>query len=612
VNFAAAGQLWWLAPLGAIIVALYLLRMRRRDQHVPATFLWPRRTEEVRANALIQRLRFNWLMVLQLLALALLVLALARPISMQRGLTSQVTVFVVDSGASMGATDQKPTRLDEAKRQVSGAISGARIQDRVALIEAGSIPRVACSLSSDKAKLQDALNGIAQTDAPPKMDEALRLAAALCADESGARIVVLSDGVFPKVTDFAPGRASVLYRMIGSSDKNLAIDALGITDSGRGRSLFCSVANDGHAPVDAVISIFADGAVIDSRRLLVAGDRSEGFTLGAPAAAHVFEARLDAHDDLAADNYAVAVADSGSHMRVLLVAPAGDPFLEKALALDPRVTLDKSEALPDTERAQTNGSSAYDLVVFDGAPEVEVKAPATLTFGAPGPGSPAIRTGDTQKPTFTDAEDVPLMAGVNLSSTFIDACAVVKPRNGARAVAVGRTGDGAELPLVLAREGARRQLYVAFRPGDSDLPLQFAFPIFISNALDFLGGPVSGGSLVVPVGAPISLPASQSVKLTDPAGTVHSLQPVGGSVAIRDIRKVGLYKLDVDGKATRIYATLHDPASSHIAPADNLSLGAGTVTASIRPVRTFDLWRFGLLAALAVLTAEWILFARRS
>src|SRR5437660_901154 len=114
----------WLIPLGGAIIVLYLLRMRRRDLRVPASFLWPERTDEVRANALIPRLRFSWLLVLQLLALALVVFAVAKPQTKQQGLAGEVTVLVVDASASMGATDINPTRFDEARRLVVGAIKG--------------------------------------------------------------------------------------------------------------------------------------------------------------------------------------------------------------------------------------------------------------------------------------------------------------------------------------------------------------------------------------------------------------------------------------------------------------------------------------------------------
>ncbi len=611
MRFAAATQLWWLLPLGAVIVALYLLRMRRKDQHVPATFLWPQRTEEVRANALIQKLKFNWLMVLQLLALTCLVYALARPISLQRGLTGDVTVFIVDVGASMGATDVAPTRLAEAKRQINTAIDGVRTQDRVAIIEAGPVPRVLCPLSSDKPRMRQALEMANQTDAPPAMSEALRLGSALCADLTSARIVIVSDGVFDQVRDFSAGKAAVIYRRVGTSDANMAVTALGISDADKGRQLYCAVNNYGAVGMNGLVNLYGDGRLVDSRQIVVAGGKRYGITLPVSTSTHVFEAVLVDDDKLKADNYAVAVADSGSRLRVLLVAQGGDPFLEKALALDPRVTLDKSESLPATER-EGKGPSQYDVVVFDGVPDVPVRAASTLTFGAPGSSSPAATLGSPTRTTFTTVEDVPLMSGVDLSNTFIQTAALVKPRNGGRVVAEGRSPDGASMPLVIQNSTNRREIYVAFRPGESDFPLQFAFPIFVSNALDFLGGESVGGKIVVSAGAPISLPATDAAVLTDPAGEKRTIQPVGGSVVIRGLDRVGAYKLDTGGKVTTFYATLRDPVASHIAPVDELPLGSADVVANDRPVRTWDLWRYGLLAALLMLAGEWWLFARRS
>ena len=98
------GVLMWLIPLAGVILLLYLLKMKRRDLRVPATFLWPERVEEIRANALFQRLRPSWLLFLQLLALLLIVGSLARPQTKQKGLAGEVTVFVIDTSASMSAT----------------------------------------------------------------------------------------------------------------------------------------------------------------------------------------------------------------------------------------------------------------------------------------------------------------------------------------------------------------------------------------------------------------------------------------------------------------------------------------------------------------------------
>ena len=61
------------------IILLYMLRLRRREMRVSSTLLWQKLVRDREANAPWQRLRKNWLLILQLLILAALVLALARP-----------------------------------------------------------------------------------------------------------------------------------------------------------------------------------------------------------------------------------------------------------------------------------------------------------------------------------------------------------------------------------------------------------------------------------------------------------------------------------------------------------------------------------------------------
>src|SRR5579859_4887134 len=106
--------MFWLIPLAGVLILLYLLKMRRKELQVPARFLWPSMTYEIRANSLFQRLRFSWLLVLQLLALSLVVFAFARPQVKARSLTGEVSVLVIDASDTMSATDLKPNRLAEA------------------------------------------------------------------------------------------------------------------------------------------------------------------------------------------------------------------------------------------------------------------------------------------------------------------------------------------------------------------------------------------------------------------------------------------------------------------------------------------------------------------
>lgn len=606
MSFQNPAALFWLVPLAGIVVLLYLLKMKRRDVRVPATFLWPAQVDEVRANALFQRLRPNWLLFLQLLALSLAVLAMAKPQTYQRGLSGAVTVLVVDSSASMGAIDVKPSRLEEAKRLAREAIQSARPSDRFALIEAGPTPRVIFPLGNDTPRQLRALDQIHATDAETDVGEAMRLASALVGGVEGARIVLLSDGDFEPIRNFSRGKAAVVYRRIGSYDDNLAINAVGLADSPAGKQVFCGVRNDSSKPMEGTLTLYADGRPFDSIRTGgIAPHAPFGRTIAVPAGAKVIEAKLEAPDILKSDNYAVCLVDPGASLRVLLVS-RGNPFLEKALALDPRVTLERAAEVPPEDRGV--GRGRYDLVVFDGIPEVPVKARGVLTFGAAGPASPVVDHGTAKSGAFVSSEAVALMKGVDLSGVFLEKQHQVTPKGVGESLAQNRVG-----PLVVAAKTPNlAQVYVAFEPLQSDFPLQVGFPIFIANVLDYVGNGVAADAMAVKAGVPFSLPLLGGATLTDPEGSRHELKPTGASLIVREVDRVGVYTLDAGGKRRTLYSYLRSERESNVAPVTELKLGGGQVKESQSPLRYADFWQPLALVCLVVLAGEWWLFARKS
>lgn len=599
MSFANFGALLWLIPLAGIIIVLYLLKMRRKDVRVPATFLWPAMIYEIRANALFQKLKFSWLMVLQLLALACIVFALSRPQFRQRGLGGAVTVLVIDSSASMQASDVRPSRFEEAKRIAGTIVDSARPGDKLAIVEAGPSPRVASPLSSDPPRLRRALQGITATDAEAEVGEALRLAASITAKQQGARIVLLSDGVFTEVTNFSPGDAELVFRKIGVSGENVAITALGAADTAKGREVYCGLKNFGTKDAAGVLTLQADGKTFDSLKIeKIAAGQTHGESFKVPPAAKVVEARFDIDDGLEADDYAIALTDPGASIRTLLIT-RGNLFLERALALDPRIVLDKAASVPS--------SGEWDLVVFDGVEETEVAAKAVLTLGSAGSASPVSITGTLGKPSFGSVDEHPISKAVGFDGVFVETAQKVRPK--AESEVLAEFQGGAPL-LVASRAGGKRRVYLAFEPLQSDFPLQVGFPIFLANAVDWMIPPATRGTaLSVNAGRTFSIPATSTNPLEISGPTLKkSIPPINGSYVVRDLKSVGKYRVG----SRDVYTSLRSDTESNISPADRVLMGGKALASSGSVLRLADLWRPLALLALLVLAGEWWLFARRS
>jgi Ca-activated chloride channel family protein len=603
MNLQVPTHFLWFLPLGGIIVALYLLRMRRQDVRVPATFLWPEHTEEIRANSLFQKLRFNWLMVLQLLVAGFLCFAFSQPQVRQEGLLGETTVIVIDTSASMRATDVSPTRFDAALDLVRAAINTSKPTDRFALIEAGAIPRVAFSLSNDPAKQRDALNRIHATDEEGNMGEALRLASALVSSLDSARILVISDGCFPKVENFTPGKATVIYKSIGTRQENLAITALGSAKTGRGNEIYCGVRNFGLNKAETNVEIYADEKLISTTKVVMQSLKSAGVSCLAPASAHILHAKIDAKDLLSADNELYASADPNAAISTLLVSK-GNPFLERALLLDPRITLDKTETLPNSERGTV---SKFDLIIFDGVTPEPVSSRAVVSFGPSSEASGATSSPGQDSPKITDITENPLTKGVNFGTTYIEKGFRLKPYEGAKTLVESNQG-----PIVVADDGDTKKVAVSFNSLDSDFPLQVGFPIFIANIIDFVAKDASGGDIVTKPGSTFAFRSADDVSISGPNSYQQTVPAKDGQAIWRDIPYAGKYLASINGKKVNVFACLRSDIESNIATKPDLVLGGGKVKAIQTPFRLQDYWRMFVMFCLMLLALEWWVYSRKS
>src|SRR5262245_58910642 len=208
---------------------MYLLKLRREETPVPSTLLWHRLVADVEANAPWQRLRRSLLFLLQLLLVIILVLLAARPfIERPAGLARDI-VLVVDTSASMAATDQQADRLSAAKAAAVEALKDLPTGGKVSVIEAGRTARIVASGSTDLGRIRLAIDSIKATSAPGDLADALVLASELAAQSGDAQVLVATDAALtsvPKVAVDAPVR--VLRVGDDKGSRNQAIVALAV------------------------------------------------------------------------------------------------------------------------------------------------------------------------------------------------------------------------------------------------------------------------------------------------------------------------------------------------------------------------------------------------
>ncbi len=192
MQFASLSGLWFSLSIPFILV-LYLLKRRYIDTEVSSHMLWRRVLREQEANRPWQRLSRQLLLLLQLLAASLLVLALMQPIIRGQQTAKSHIFFVLDASASMQTSTERGTRLEEAKQ---GILTYAReeAQNRnYSLLVMKDQPELLLQRESNLSSLQAALTKVAPFYGKTNVQEALSLASALTREEFDGEVRIYTD-----------------------------------------------------------------------------------------------------------------------------------------------------------------------------------------------------------------------------------------------------------------------------------------------------------------------------------------------------------------------------------------------------------------------------------
>ncbi|HXT42085.1 MAG TPA: VWA domain-containing protein, partial [Candidatus Angelobacter sp.] len=183
MRFLAPAAFFFAAAI-PVVILFYLLKRKRVVRLVSSTLLWQKFLAETQASAPFQRLRHNWLLILQLLMLALAILALARPYFSGHLSGGNLQVVILDASASMQSTDEAPSRFEKARAGALKLVDGLRDTDRMVVLLAGANTEVKQSETSEKSLLRRAIQSSTATDSPTRLNEALKMADSLTRDKT--------------------------------------------------------------------------------------------------------------------------------------------------------------------------------------------------------------------------------------------------------------------------------------------------------------------------------------------------------------------------------------------------------------------------------------------
>ena len=593
-NPAALGLLALAIP----ILLLHVLRPRREQRTVSSTFLWRSVARPVSAARPWQRLRPSVLLFLQLLAVALLALAVADPSRVTTTPLARHTVFIVDASGSMAARDGDPNRVESAKDravELRGELPDGGI---ASIVVVDDRPRVVLTASPDPDAFAAALRPIEPTAGRADWAGAFVLAESLETAGVDVGFHILTDGRLSDADQrlIPPGSD---HDIVGERATNRAITRLAVEPRGGALHVRATVANTGGSAAADQLRIDVDGVTEARVEVALSEGESRDVEVDVPAGDRV-EAFLDGDDLLDADDHAFATAARRRALTVLLCTPPDEPnpFLEGVFASSEGVTV---EACDDARPAPGADLVVYDRVAVPaepGAPFLAIAAPGGV--GVAGVG--ADDTVDDPVITSVDPDD-PLVEGLDLSEVAIATAQRLVPGTARTVVAAN------DVPLLVRGSvGGLPWAAFAFAVGDSNLPLQVAFPILVDRLLtDLAGAALPPTDLVVGDALPVDPVAGGTV--TAPGGSVAEVVPGGPTPTAT---RPGFWTIGATDQPERVVAVNADPDESVLAPAQAILTPARQARAGDEPATGRESLRHWLLwPLLAVVVAEWWWSRRR-
>lgn len=414
---------WALGFVGVAmgIIALYFLKLRREPVEVSSTYLWGKTLQDMHVNSLLQRLRRNLLLFLQLLIVALALLACYRPGLRDETNQQEKVIFLLDRSASMQATDMESglSRFETAKTLIRGQIETLSDQQSAMLITFCDRSQTVQAFTSNRQRLAESLEGVIVSNRPTDILEALRAADGLAnprrssqvgdlndvqvAEAQPADLFIYSDGCFPELNEFSLGNLTPHFVSVGTQQvNNLAITEFSTqrdVDATNRVEVFAKVVNLGTGSSKTEVELKMDGELVDAALVSLDPDAEQGlsFELVADQFA-VLTLTLTEPDDLMIDNTAFAGLTPARLASVLAVTE-GNTALQFGLATDRiskmcDVEFVKPKYLDTTEYKKRALDGRDDLVIFDRCSPEQMPNASTFFIDAIPPRSSQFGLGE--------------------------------------------------------------------------------------------------------------------------------------------------------------------------------------------------------------------------
>ncbi len=603
-------HLWPLAfvILVPVIIIMYMMKQKAKEQKVSSLYLWSEMIKNDRANTPWEKLKKNWLMILQIITLLVLIAALTSPYFLSGLVSSGKACIVIDTSASMGFMyDEDQTRFEKAKEEAASYVRKLKNGTEISLITSDKNAILLAGKSQNKNEIIEQIKNLEVSTYPGDASEGVSMAKSLALDSKGLQTLVITD------SNIDVENLDAMVVDVYSDVDNVAVEYVSHGFKGSELDVLVKVTNYSNEPVKRDVSLYQGENLLYTKEVEIEANTSEVvYFEDVVLEGSVYFAQVSGKDACDDDNISYDVLADGSERRVLLMTRA-NVYLEKALNLIPGIAVTKSE---DISSIDDFAKQEFDLYIFDGM--VPDKLPGQgniIIFGCDCPEITQIDDYIAEGRVIHGLESKTTKYLDGLSFGVSNTYSYKVPDYATPFLATnGITDDKTANIAFIGEKQGRTYAMIGFDLHNSDFPLYMEYPLLMYNLVNecINGGIISdyvyssGESVAVNSNIEGSLPA-----VTRPDGEVIELTDYRYNFS--DTKEYGVYSISQtvrDNEEKSSFVVNYPVSESKIDTHPSMIISdSDKVVTEVKGI--FNLRNFIICLALFLLALEWIFSLRK-
>lgn len=577
-----------------LLVLLYILKRKYREEVISSTLLWNEVYKNTRANTPWEKLRKNIMLLLQIIILLLLIFSLMKPFLNFGGKSYKNIILLIDNTASMSTEYGDGTRLEEGKKLAKEFLASTKDDTNTYIISYDGDSKLLQNGDFNKEISNEIISDISQSYNTGEISESLSFIKAIGEGiEEEYEVIAFTD------KDFSLDDVNGKIVSLANSGVNASIDNVShkfLEDKVR---VIATVTNRGSGDYAGDFSLYDGEELLSVTSLELKESESRTLTFDLPTIkSEVLKGELSRKDMILEDNIYNHVVGKKKVNKVLIVTEQ-NLFLEKAFS-----SIENTEVYKTNSTSNLTSADKYDLYVFDNVTPDVIPSEGSLLFINPSSNEyfNVISGGEGGEAKAVIGEVSKYLEDTTFTAAKYNSIEIPYYGRGFLNIDEDYIGFKGEVD-------GRKIAALSFDLHDSDFPLKKEFPILvydlgenmISSGMVYKSNFKAGDKIIAR-----GLSSENNILLTYPNGETLELK---SGDEVKEDNQLGVYKLNVL-EEKEVFSVNFPSEKESNTSISNISESENIVKAKADLKRGLNISPLLILLAMGIVAFEWIMYKR--